>query len=185
MPLCIPVIWLESGRINMYSASWFSLCKHHSKFSLQIDIKIWVSEISLLRLSNVLCFPSESLILESIIKKLLHEKFDLHVWHDDKWLDTAEDEVPSTFKAAVTMPGQSNNDQKTLRFNIVELSHSLLGRDGILKLNTDITSLINTISADASSHPSMLCLIHCSRIRNYKMHVRNFVQIIQTYSIQN
>ena len=52
--------------------------------------------------------------------------------------------VLGTFKAAVTIPGQSTNDQKMLQFNVVELNLNLLGRDGILKLNLDITSLINT-----------------------------------------
>ena len=61
--------------------------------------------------------------------------------------------VLGTFKAAVTIPGQSTNDQKTLQFNVVELNLNLLGRDGILKLNLDITSLINTSYADAISHP--------------------------------
>ena len=36
---------------------------------------------------------------------------------------------------------------------MVELNLNLLGRDGILKLNLDITSLINTSYADAISHP--------------------------------
>ena len=27
----------------------------------------------------------------------VHEKLDLHVSHDDKWLDTAEGEVPCSF----------------------------------------------------------------------------------------
>ena len=36
--------------------------------------------------------------------------------------------------------------------NVVKLLN-LLGRDGILKLNLDITSLINTSYADAISHP--------------------------------
>ena len=61
--------------------------------------------------------------------------------------------VLGTFKAAVTIPGQSPNDQKTLQFNVVELNLNLLGRNGILKLNLDITSLINTSYADAISHP--------------------------------
>ena len=61
--------------------------------------------------------------------------------------------VLGTFKAAVTIPGQLTNDQKTLQFNVVELNLNLLGRDGILKLNLDITSLINTSYADAISHP--------------------------------
>ena len=37
--------------------------------------------------------------------------------------------VFGTFKAAVTIPGQPTNDQKTLQFNVVELNLNLLGRD--------------------------------------------------------
>ena len=61
--------------------------------------------------------------------------------------------VLGTFRAAVTIPGQSSNDQKTLQFNVVKLNLNLLGRDGILKLNLDITSLINTSYADAILQP--------------------------------
>ena len=52
--------------------------------------------------------------------------------------------VLGTFEIVVTLPHQSNNE-KTLRFTVVEnLDLNLLGRDAILKLGIDVTSLINS-----------------------------------------
>ena len=58
---------------------------------------------------------SKSFLPESIIEKLSHEKFNLHVSHDDKWLDTAEGEgeVPCSFtlvaRCRIVLPINKNN----------------------------------------------------------------------------
>ena len=46
-----------------------------------------------------LIVTSKSFLPELIIEKLSHEKFNLHVSHEVKWLDTAEfeGEVPCSF----------------------------------------------------------------------------------------